>query len=108
MNTTLIIGNLTRDAELRFTQKGDPVCNFTVAWNNWRKGDDQGHFFDCVLWGNPAQALAEKLKKGLKVGVTGELHQRRWNDKDGKSRESVEITVSEVDFMPIHKDEPDD
>ncbi len=103
-DTTLtIIGNLTADPELRFTPAGVAVANFTVAstprkfnaqTNQWEDGD--ALFLRCSLWRQPAENIAESLTKGARVLVTGRLHQRSFETKEGEKRTVVELDVDEV------------
>lgn len=100
--TTTVIGNLTADPELRFIQNGKAVSNFTVAStprsynrdrNEWVDGD--ALFMRCSVWGAVAENVAESLKRGDRVVVTGLLKQKNW-EKDGQKRSSVELEVDEV------------
>jgi single-strand DNA-binding protein len=99
INHVVIVGNLTRNAELKFTASGMAVSNFSVAVNQRRKKDDQwvdeSHFFDIEYWGKAAEAVNQYLVKGKQVGVEGSLRQDRW-EKDGQSRSKVKIVASNV------------
>ena len=99
-NNIVIVGNLTRDPELRFTQNGVAVCNLGVAWNQ-RSGPDGGeekpHYFDITCWRQLAENCAESLTKGTRVVVYGRIDYRSWEDKDsGEKRSKVEIQADEV------------
>jgi single-strand DNA-binding protein len=96
-NSTTVVGNATRDPELRFTPKGNSVCNLSVAVNEkGRDGqEDRVHFFDVVCWGDLAQNVGATVAKGMRVVVTGKLQQRTW-EQDGSKRTKVEILADEV------------
>jgi len=98
-----VVGNLTGDPELRFTQGGQAVCNFTVAstprfldktTNEWKDGD--AVFLRCNIWRQAAENVAESLSKGARVMVTGRLKQRSYETKEGEKRTVYEIEADEV------------
>ena len=100
---TTVVGNLTADPELRFTQSGLAVANFTVAsttrtfdktTDEWKDGD--ALFLRCNLWRQPAENTAESLVKGSRVIVTGRLRQRSFETKDGERRTVIELEVDEI------------
>ena len=102
MNTYILIGNLTAEPELRFTNGGAAVVNFTVAHtprtfdkasNEWKDGDPL--FMRCSLWREAAENVAESLHKGNRVIVAGKLRQRSY-EKDGVERTVVELDVEEI------------
>lgn len=101
-NVVEIIGNLTRDPELRFTPSGAPVASFGVAvnrrWQNRQTNEweEQVSFFDVVCWRELAENVAESLTKGTRVMVSGRLDQRSWDTQDGEKRSKVEIVADEV------------
>lgn len=105
MNTVAIIGRLTREPELRHTQGGTSVCEFSVAVD--RAGDKQDDdtygpgFFDVTVWGNAAETCAQYLEKGQKVGVKGRLQHHRWEATDGSKRSKIGIVADSfgVDFL---------
>lgn len=103
MAVVTISGNVVRDPQLRFTQSGDAVVSFTVAYtkrkfnresNSWQD-DGDALFLDVTAWKALAEGAAEGLRQGSKVVVTGELRQRNW-EKDGQKRSSVELVASDV------------
>jgi single-strand DNA-binding protein len=102
MNIVALIGRLTRDAELKYTNSGMAVCKFAIAVNSRRKNGDQwveeAHFFDVVLWGKSGEALNQYLVKGKQIAVEGELRQSRW-EQDGQSRSRVEIHANNVQLL---------
>lgn len=97
-----VVGNLTRDPELRFTPAGAPVTTFGVAVNRrWQNRDNQQweestSFFNVTCWRDLAQNVSESLEKGSRVLVTGRLEQRSWETQDGERRSVVEIVADEV------------
>ena len=103
MNQLTIIGNLTRDPELRTTQTGVSVCTFTVAVNRRRFGQNQGQpeadFFRVTAWRELGENCAKYLLKGRKVCVEGSVQVRSYDAKDGTKRQTVEISADEVEFL---------
>lgn len=99
INHVVLVGRLTRNAELKYTNSGAPVSKFSIAINQRRKKDDQwveeSHFFDIVLWGKTAESLNQYLVKGKQVGIEGQLRQDRW-EQEGQSRSRVEIFATNV------------
>jgi single-strand DNA-binding protein len=98
-----VAGTLTADPELRFTQSGIAVANFTVAANDRRYDQQSGQWVDgdatflrCTLWRQPAENLAESLNKGARVLVTGTLRQRSYETGEGEKRTVLELDVTEV------------
>jgi len=102
INNVVLVGRLTRDAELKYTTGGQAVCKFSIAVNRRRKNGDQwedeANFFDIVLWGRQGEALNQYLLKGKTVGVEGELRQDRWQ-QDGQNRSKVEIVADNIQLM---------
>ena len=97
-NTVTVVGNATRDPELRFTQGGMAVANFGVAWNKKRNdgGDDEVSFFDVTCFRELAENVADSISKGARVVIYGTLTQRSWETKEGDRRSKVEILASDV------------
>ena len=102
INHVVLVGRLTRDAELKYTASGQAVCKFSVAVNRRRKNGDQwedeANYFDVVLWGRQGEALNQYLVKGKTVGVEGELRQDRWQ-QDGQNRSKVEIVANNIQLL---------
>jgi len=100
----IIVGNITRDPELRTTPSGTQVCGFSVAVNRNYK-DNSGEqrenvsFFDCSAWGKSGEIIAQYAKKGSGILVSGRLEQRSWEDKEGQKRSRVEIVVEDFNFV---------
>ena len=102
INHVVLVGRLTRDAELKYTTSGQAVCKFSVAVNRRRKNGDQwedeANYFDVVLWGRQGEALNQYLTKGKSVGVDGELRQDRWQ-QDGQNRSKIEIVAGNIQLL---------
>jgi single-strand DNA-binding protein len=101
-NTVTIVGNLTRDPELRYTPNGSANCTFGVAVNRrWmnrqtNEWEERTSFFNVVCWREMADNVSESLAKGSRVVVTGRLEQRSWETEGGDKRSVVEIVADEV------------
>jgi len=102
LNHVVLIGRLTRDAELKYTAGGQAVCKFSVAVNRKKKNgdswEDEANFFDIVVWGRQGESLHPYLVKGKMVGVDGELRQDRWQ-QDGQNRSKVEIIANNLQLL---------
>jgi single-strand DNA-binding protein len=104
INRVVLVGNLTRDPELRHTPGGTPVCSLRVAVND-RKRDESGNwvdapnYFSISVFGNQAENCAQYLSKGRPVGVDGKLRWREWQAQDGSKREAVEVVADSVQFL---------
>ena len=104
-NKTILMGNLTRDVEMRTTPSGQNVANFSLAVSRSWKGQDgqqqeQTSFINCVAWGKAGEIIAQYLTKGRPVLVSGRLDQRTWEDKEtGGKRSKVEVVVEDFNFV---------
>lgn len=102
MNKVIIIGNLTRDPELKSTSSGVSVCTFSVAVNRKftdANGNREADFFTVSTWRGLAENCAKYLSKGRKVAVSGALQNRSYEDKNGNKRTVTEIVADEVEFI---------
>ena len=104
VNKAILVGNLGRDPELRYTQSGQAVANFTVATTerfSTRDGDRQERteWHRIVTWGKTAELCAQYLSKGRSVYLEGRLQTREWEDKEGQKRRTTEITAQTVQFL---------
>jgi len=104
VNRVILVGNLGRDAELRFTGSGSPVCKFSVATTETYKGRDgekkeETEWHRINLWGKSAETLAQYLTKGKQVYIEGRLKTQKWKDKEGNDRTSVEVTADKVTLL---------
>jgi single-strand DNA-binding protein len=101
LNKAMIIGNLGRDPEMRYTPNGQSVTQFTVAVNRNFKGSDgewqeETEWFRVVAWGQTGERAAENLRKGVKVYVEGRLQTRNWEDQTGNKRYTTELVADRV------------
>ena len=102
VNKVILVGNLGRDAELRYTPGGAPVATLNMAttegWNDKASGQKQEktEWHRIVLWGKSAEALSESLTKGKQIYVEGRLQTRKWQDKDGNDKYSTEIRSDRI------------
>ena len=106
MNQVALVGNITDDPELRYTQSGAALAGFTVAVSHRSKTNGEWQdvndgFFRCTAWRSVAENAAQTLEKGIRVFVAGKLVQRSWQDNDGNKRQTVEIQVTHVTGPPV-------
>lgn len=111
LNKVQLIGNLTRDPELRYTPQGTAVCTFGLATNRqWttESGEkkDEADFHRLVAWNKLAEICAQLLKKGRKVYVEGRLQTRNWQAQDGAQRSTTEIVISDMIILDKREDVP--
>ncbi len=112
VNRVVIVGNLTRDPELKALPSGMSVCRLGVAVNHRRKNQQTGewveepNFFDVEVFGNQADACARYLAKGRAVAVDGRLRWRSWEAQDGSKRSAVDIVADTVQFIGGREDGP--
>src|SRR5438105_1495560 len=104
-NKVILLGNLTRDPELRYTPQGAAVCEFALALNSVYTNKQTGQkveevsFIDLVAWGKTGETIAEYMKKGRQIMVEGRLKQDRWEAQDGKKMSKVRVTVESFTFV---------
>jgi single-strand DNA-binding protein len=105
INRVVLVGNLTRDPELRHTPSGTSVCKLRLAVNSRQKDAATGewgekpNYFDVTVWGNQGENCAKFLSKGRPVGVDGRLDWREWEAQDGTKRQAVEVIADTVQFL---------
>ncbi len=105
VNKVILIGNLGRDPELRYTQSGQAVANFTLAttenWNDRGSGErvERTEWHRIVVWGRSGEMCAKYLAKGRTVYVEGRLQTREWEDREGQKRRTTEINAQTVQFL---------
>jgi single-strand DNA-binding protein len=104
LNMVFLMGNLTRDPELRYTPNGQAVANFTIATNRvWKDAEgeqkDSAEFTDVVVWGKIAENVTNYLKKGRRVHVIGRLQTRSWEAQDGSKKYKTEVIATDVTFL---------
>lgn len=101
MNKAILVGNLTKDPEMRTTPNGVSVTSFTVAVNRRYKSQDgqqQTDFINCVAWRGTAEFIAKYFTKGSKIGVAGTIQTRTYDDQNGNKRYVTEVSVDEAEF----------
>jgi len=102
-NLVVLMGNLTRDPEVRFTPSGVAVASFGLAVNNRYKKDgnvvDEVSFFDVEAWQKTAELCGEYLAKGRPVLIQGRLKQDRWEDDNGNKRSKIKVVATAVQFL---------
>jgi single-strand DNA-binding protein len=104
LNRAMLVGNLTRDPELRYTPSGQPVCSFGLATNRRFKNasgelQERVEFHNIVAWGKLAEIVSQILKKGNRAYVDGRLQTRSWEGQDGMKRQRTEIVME--NFIPL-------
>ena len=104
INRVVLVGNLTRDPELRHTPSGTAVCSLRLAVNTRRKDQsgqwvEKPNYFDVTVWGQQGENCAQYLSKGRPVAVDGRLEWREWDAQDGTKRQAVEIIADSVQFL---------
>lgn len=97
LNTITIMGRMTRDPELRYTQSNTPVASFTLAVDR-DFGEKQTDFIDCVAWRSSAEFVSRYFGKGSMAAVAGRLQIREWTDNNGNKRRSAEVVAEHVYF----------
>lgn len=100
MNKVILVGNLTRDPEMRYTPAGKAVCSFSIATNEGKssEGKDLAEFHNIVAWEKTGELVGQYCSKGSKVALEGKLQTRSW-EKDGVKRYSTEIVANRVEFL---------
>lgn len=102
LSIAVLVGRLTRDAELKYATGGQPICHFSVATSTRKKkGDqwvDESSFWDIDLWGKQGESLNQYLTKGKLVAVEGTMHQDRW-EQDGQPRMKVVVNANSVQLL---------
>jgi single-strand DNA-binding protein len=112
VNKVMLMGNLTRDPELRYTSSGQPVCNFSLAMNRYFK-DKEGErkeettFMRITVWGKQGENCAQYLSKGRAAFVEGRLDSRSWEDDEGNKRTAVDVVAENVQFLGGPRDSDD-
>jgi len=106
-NKVILIGNLTRDPELRYTPQGTSVCNFGIAVNRkYKQGEEMKEevtFINVVVFGKQADTCGQYLNKGSSVLIEGRLQERRWETEDGQKRSKHEVVAQSIRFLSSRK-----
>ena len=107
LNSVFLIGRLVADPELRYTQKGSPVCDFRIACSRRYKNRETGEwqeetlFINVVAWRRQAETANDFLKKGSAVLVDGSLRSRQWETTQGEKRSSIEVVARRIQFLDM-------
>lgn len=106
LNKVIVMGRLTKDAELRHTQSNTAVATISLAVGRdfVKEGQQDVDFFDVIAWGKTAEFVSKYFAKGNQIAVVGRLQSRSWEDKNGNKRVSIEINAESVDFCGSKQD----
>lgn len=113
LNYVAIMGRATREVELKYTPKGNPICNLSVAVNRryqdktTQEWKDEPSFFNVTVWGQQAERCAERIKKGSALIIEGSLRSRSWTNQAGEKRSVVEIVARRVQILDKLGTEPE-
>lgn len=107
LNQITIMGRMTRDPELRRTNSGAAVANFTIACDR-DFGEKETDFIECVAWKNTAEFISKYFSKGRMIVISGRLQIRKWTDKDGNKRSTAEVVAENCYFGDSKKDSQED
>ena len=104
VNVVVLVGRLTRDCNLRYTNNGTPIISFSIAVNKAKRNSDgswgdEPLFIDCVYFASNAQNISQYLLKGRQVAVQGELRQSKWTSQDGQPRSRLEVAVNTLSLL---------
>lgn len=108
-NKIILVGNLGKDPELRYTPQGTAVCSFTLATNERRRDKSGEHqdvttWFRVTLWGNQAETASKYLAKGRPVYIEGRLRVEEWTDRDNNNRFTLEVNATDMQFIGSRQD----
>ena len=109
INRVVLVGNLTRDPEMKHLPSGTALCSLRIAVNTRRKDEsgqwtDKPNYFDVSVWGNQGESCAQYLAKGRPVAIDGRLEWREWEAQDGSKRQAVEVVAESVQFLGGRQD----
>jgi single-strand DNA-binding protein len=107
LNKSILIGRLTRDVEVKYTQNNKAVASFTLAVNRKysKEGEQQADFIPIVTWGKSAEFASKYFKKGMQVSIVGRIETRSWDDQNGQKRYATEVIAEELGFAEGRKSE---
>ena len=100
MNKAILLGRLTKDPEIKYTQSGKAVASFTLAVDRRKSanGDSQADFISCVAWDKVAETIGNYCSKGQQIAVDGRIQSRRYEAKDGSKRYVTEVVANDIEF----------
>jgi len=111
MNKAFLIGRITKEPEIKYTQSGVGVVSFTIAVDRDVK-DDQGNyitdFINCVAWRNQAEFIANWIKKGYLIAISGSIQVRSWQTSNGENRSTTEVIVDSVKNLTPKENKPEE
>lgn len=109
MNKCFLIGRLTKDPEIRYTQDQKAVASFSIAVTRRlkRDGAPEADFFDCTAWGKTAEHLEKYWHKGMKAAIVGRIENESWTARDGQKRISTKVIIDEIEFCERKEALPD-
>ena len=102
MNQICLIGRLTKNPELRYTNNNKPVANFTIAVN--RVGQDGADFINCVVWNTPAEKLCKYQEKGSQIAIVGNLRVEQYQDSNGDNRYKTFVLANSIQYLGGRKE----
>lgn len=108
MNKIELIGRLTKDLDLKYTQSQKAVLSFTVAINKRINGENSTDFINCVAWNNTAEFISKYFNKGQAIAVVGRLQNRSYEDNNGQKRYITEVIAEEAEFVGSKSQEKED
>lgn len=98
-NQVVVVGRLTRDAEMKYTNSGKALANFSIAVNDGWGENEHVSFFDVTIWGRMAESIHQYLTKGTRVCVSGSLKQERWQTNEGQNRSKIAINGRNLQLL---------
>ena len=105
MNKVHLIGNLTKDPELRYTKQNTPVASYTIAINSRYGEQQQTDFINISTWGKSGEFVSKYFKKGQPIAITGRLKNRNYEDSNGVKHYSMEVVTEDIEFVGSKKEE---
>ena len=107
LNKSILIGRLTRDVEVKYTQNNKAVASFTLAVNRKysKEGEQQADFIPIVTWEKSAEFASKYFKKGMQVSIVGRIETRSWDDQNGQKRYATEVIAEELGFAEGRKND---
>ena len=105
MNKVHLIGNLTKDPELRYTKQNTPVASYTIAINSRYGEQQQTDFINISSWGKSGEFVSKYFKKGQPIAITGRLKNRNYEDSNGVKHYSMEVVTEDIEFVGSKKEE---
>ena len=105
MNKVHLIGNLTKDPELRYTKQNTPVASYTIAINSRYGEQQQTDFINISSWGKSGEFVSKYFKKGQPIAITGRLKNKNYEDNNGNKHYSMEVVTEDIEFVGSRKEE---